>query len=47
MKKTSTITAMIESPKGSNQKFDYDPEERRFRLSKFLRRDWFSLLISA
>lgn len=27
---------MIESPKGFNQKFDYDPEARLFRLSKIL-----------
>jgi inorganic pyrophosphatase len=30
------ITAMIESPKGFNQKFDYDPQQQRFRLSKIL-----------
>lgn len=30
------ITAMVESPKGFNQKFDYDPKENRFRLSKIL-----------
>jgi inorganic pyrophosphatase len=34
--KTATITAMIECPKGSNQKFDYDQAEQRFRLSKIL-----------
>lgn len=28
--------AMIECPKGSNQKFDYDSETQRFRLSKIL-----------
>ena len=27
---------MIESPKGFNQKFDYDVGERRFTLSKIL-----------
>ena len=27
---------MIESPKGFNQKFNYDPAERRFTLSKIL-----------
>lgn len=31
-----TVTAMIETPKGSNQKFDYDPDEKRFKLSKIL-----------
>jgi inorganic pyrophosphatase len=31
-----TITAMIETPKGSNQKFDYDPKEKHFKLSKIL-----------
>jgi len=30
------VTAMIETPKGSNQKFDYDPEEKCFKLSKIL-----------
>nr|WP_067060800.1 inorganic diphosphatase [Mucilaginibacter sp. L294] len=30
------VTAMVESPKGFNQKFDYDPDEKRFRLSKIL-----------
>lgn len=30
------VTAMVESPKGFNQKFDYDPKENRFRLSKIL-----------
>lgn len=36
MNKSTTVTVMIECPKGSNQKFDYDPAEKRFRLSKFL-----------
>jgi len=31
-----TITAIIESPKGSMQKYDYIPEEQRFRLTKIL-----------
>jgi inorganic pyrophosphatase len=31
-----TITVMVESPKGFNQKFNYDPSERRFTLSKIL-----------
>jgi inorganic pyrophosphatase len=31
-----TITAMIECPKGYNQKFDYEPKEKRFKLSKIL-----------
>jgi inorganic pyrophosphatase len=30
------ITAMVESPKGFNQKFDYQPREKRFKLSKIL-----------
>ena len=30
------ITALVESPKGFNQKFDYDAEEQRFKLSKIL-----------
>ncbi len=30
------ITAMVESPKGYNQKFDYDPEAQRFKFSKVL-----------
>jgi len=36
MKPPKTITAMIECPKGFNQKFDFDPEQQRFRLSKIL-----------
>jgi inorganic pyrophosphatase len=36
MNKHDTITALIESPKGFNQKFDYDPKEGRFRLNKIL-----------
>jgi inorganic pyrophosphatase len=36
MKKQKTVTAMIECPKGYNQKFDFDPKERRFKLSKIL-----------
>lgn len=36
MKKPETVTAMVESPKGFNQKFDYDAKESRFRLSKIL-----------
>jgi inorganic pyrophosphatase len=36
MHQSTTVTAMIESPKGSNQKFDYDPAEKRFKLSKIL-----------
>lgn len=31
-----TITAMIESPKGFAQKFDFDKKENRFRLNKIL-----------
>jgi inorganic pyrophosphatase len=30
------ITAMIECPKGFNQKFDYEPASGRFKLSKIL-----------
>lgn len=29
-------TVMVESPKGFNQKFDYEPENQRFRLNKIL-----------
>jgi inorganic pyrophosphatase len=36
MEASKTITVMIESPKGFNQKFNYDPAERRFTLSKIL-----------
>jgi inorganic pyrophosphatase len=36
MKQHRTITAMVECPKGFNQKFDYDPDDQRFRLSKIL-----------
>jgi inorganic pyrophosphatase len=36
MKEKATVTAMVESPKGFNQKFDYDPKEERFRLNKIL-----------
>jgi inorganic pyrophosphatase len=36
MEQPETITVMTESPKGSKQKFDYDPEEKRFTLSKLL-----------
>lgn len=36
MNKPTIITAMIECPKGSNQKFDYDPAEKRFKLNKIL-----------
>lgn len=36
MNKSTIIAAMIETPKGSNQKFDYDPEKNRFKLSKLL-----------
>lgn len=38
---------MVESPKGSGQKFDFDETEGRFRLNKILPGDWFSRLISA
>lgn len=36
MNKQKMVTAMIECPKGYNQKFDYDPGEKRFKLSKIL-----------
>lgn len=36
MTKPKIITAMVECPKGYNQKFDYDEENRRFKLSKIL-----------
>jgi inorganic pyrophosphatase len=31
-----TVTVMVESPKGYNQKFDYDPKSQRFLLNKIL-----------
>src|ERR1700712_3524423 len=36
MKNPKIVTAMIECPKGFNQKFDYEPKEKRFKLSKIL-----------
>lgn len=36
MEKPDTVMAMIESPKGFNQKFDYDAGQQRFMLSKML-----------
>src|ERR1700743_868113 len=36
MEKLKTVIAMIESPKGTNQKFEFDPVQQRFRLSKIL-----------
>lgn len=36
MEQHKTVTALIESPKGFNQKFDFDPKEQRFRLKKIL-----------
>jgi inorganic pyrophosphatase len=36
MKTEKIVTAMIECPKGFNQKFDYEPKEKRFKLSKIL-----------
>lgn len=36
MQQPETVTVMIESPKGYNQKFDYEPEEKRFKLNKIL-----------
>lgn len=36
MKQPELITAMVECPKGSNQKFEYEARENRFRLSKIL-----------
>ena len=36
MEQPKTVTAMVESPKGFNQKFEYEPQERRFRLIKIL-----------
>ena len=31
-----TVTAMVECPKGINHKLEFDPEEKRFRLTKIL-----------
>jgi inorganic pyrophosphatase len=36
MEQPKTVIVMVESPKGFNQKFEYEPQERRFRLSKIL-----------
>jgi inorganic pyrophosphatase len=36
MDKAKQVSVMVESPRGFNQKFDYDPHEHRFRLSKIL-----------
>lgn len=36
MEQPKIITALVESPKGSPQKFDFDPQEQRFRLNKIL-----------
>ena len=36
MEQLKKVTALIESPKGFHQKFDFDPEEQRFRLNKIL-----------
>jgi inorganic pyrophosphatase len=36
MQQAKWITAMTECPKDSRQKFDYDPKEKRFTLSKML-----------
>lgn len=36
MKAPETVTALVECPKGFNQKFDFDPTAQRFRLSKIL-----------
>lgn len=32
----STVTAIIECPKGTDHKYDYDPESQRFKLKKIL-----------
>ena len=36
MEQIKKVTALVESPKGFNQKFDFDPEVQRFRLNKIL-----------
>jgi inorganic pyrophosphatase len=36
MEAIKNIQVMVESPKGFNQKFDYDPNVQRFKLSKIL-----------
>jgi inorganic pyrophosphatase len=36
MEESKQVSVMVESPRGFNQKFDYDPDEQRFRLSKIL-----------
>jgi inorganic pyrophosphatase len=36
MKQQTMVTVMVESPKGYNQKFNYDEESKRFKVSKLL-----------
>jgi inorganic pyrophosphatase len=36
MKQQTVVTVMVESPKGYNQKFNYDEDSKRFKLSKLL-----------
>jgi inorganic pyrophosphatase len=36
MKQPKSLTAMVECPKGYNQKFDYDQKTKSFKLSKIL-----------
>jgi inorganic pyrophosphatase len=36
MKQPKLVTAMVECPKGCNQKFDYDQKTKSFKLSKIL-----------
>jgi len=36
MEETKLLTVLVESPKGYGQKFDFDPENQRIKLSKLL-----------
>jgi inorganic pyrophosphatase len=36
MEETKLITVLVESPKGYGQKFDFEPESKRIKLSKLL-----------
>jgi inorganic pyrophosphatase len=36
MKQQTVVTVMVESPKGYNQKFNYDEGSKRFKVSKLL-----------
>jgi inorganic pyrophosphatase len=39
------ITVIIETPKGSGHKYDYEPELKCFKLKKYCQPVWFFRLI--